>query len=103
MVEAAAAAFLSNDAETDAASLPPLTLMRQLEGRSVEAGRSEKGMNFAQGRISCHGKSRLKFREIEFDETPCACGETLFAFVCAFNIMPSGPLCTPKQNNFGSV
>ena len=104
MVEEAAAAFLSNDAETDAASLPPSAHFNVPTGGQVEAGRSEReGMNFAQGRISCHGKSRLKFREIEFDETPCACGETMFVFFGAFNTMPSGPLCTPKQNNFGRV
>ena len=71
MVEEAAAAFLSNDAETDAASLPPSAHFNVPTGGQVEAGRREReGMNFAQGRISCHGKSRLKFREIEFDETP---------------------------------
>ena len=43
MVEEAAAAFLSNDAETDAASLPPLTLMCQLEGRSRPGDASERG------------------------------------------------------------
>lgn len=48
-------------------------------------------MNFAKGRISCHGKSRLKFREIEFDETPCACGETnsLHELKCLFSSVHS--------------
>ena len=65
--------------------------MCQLEGRSRPGDVSERGMNFAQGRISCHGKSRLKFREIEFDETPCACGETnsLHALKCLFSSVHS--------------
>ena len=50
MEEAAAAAFLSNDAETDAASLPPSAHFNVPTGGQVEAGRSDaRGDEFRAG------------------------------------------------------